>query len=463
MFRHLCVVALVALATAHGGHAEDLSECNAGLAAQQRGDVAAALAHFDTCIADGDLTRDTLVSAYTNRGTAHAHTGRYDRAINDYTRALTVDRDFMPAVRSRASVYFVMGLYDLSAQDFTASIRREPTPTAFVGRGLVYRTRGLHGRAIRDFNSALELDPGSAEALNQRGLAHEGQGRIGRALADYDAAIRIAPDFALAFENRCMARAIAGDGEGALADCDWATQLDPKSRATVHGRALARFRLGELTAALADIDSVIGKGGKGGGEAGWALHLDRAVILGAMRDPQATAALSRASTLAPGQRDIERRLALLGSDLTASAATAAPPVPSPPAVAALPPPQAEPAPAAPPSPPEPAPLVTVSPEPAPPVAAPPTASPPPPSADGWRVQLASLPDRAGAETTAAALRNSHATDLTELSMRIERAELAAGTFFRIQAGPLPSRRSAQALCAAMQARGQDCFVVGPNG
>ena len=220
----------------------------------------------------------------------------------------------------------------------------------------------------------------------------------------------------------------------------------------VHGRALAHFRLGELTAALADIDSAIGKGGKGGGETGWAMHLDRAVILSAMRDPQATAALSRASVLAPGPLDVERRLAQLGSDLAASAAAApeAPAVPAQAAVAALPEPPADPAPAAPaPSPPEPQ----------PPAAAPPA---PVPTADGWRVQLASLRDRAGAETTAAVLRQSHATDLVDLSMRIERAELAGGTFFRIQTGPLPTRRSAQALCAAIQARGQDCFVVGPR-
>ncbi|MEO1192531.1 MAG: SPOR domain-containing protein [Pseudomonadota bacterium] len=115
---------------------------------------------------------------------------------------------------------------------------------------------------------------------------------------------------------------------------------------------------------------------------------------------------------------------------------------------------AEPAPAAP----------QPAPQPEPPAAAEP-ATPAPATTGGgggFRVQLAALTSVAGANQTWERIRSDHGSLLGQLQPSVQRADLGErGIFYRLRAGPLPSRAAATQLCENLKAAGQACLVVAP--
>ena len=79
----------------------------------------------------------------------------------------------------------------------------------------------------------------------------------------------------------------------------------------------------------------------------------------------------------------------------------------------------------------------------------------------WRIQLASVRDQTGAEQEWGRLQTRHPDLLGPLALLIQRADLDAGTFYRIQAGPLANGDAARKLCADLVAAKQDCLIVQP--
>lgn len=81
---------------------------------------------------------------------------------------------------------------------------------------------------------------------------------------------------------------------------------------------------------------------------------------------------------------------------------------------------------------------------------------------GFKVQLASLQDPEGAQQEWKRLQGLHPELLGNLAMQTQKVEIEGrGTFYRIQAGPLPSRETADDLCALLKGRDQPCIVVAP--
>jgi cell division septation protein DedD len=81
---------------------------------------------------------------------------------------------------------------------------------------------------------------------------------------------------------------------------------------------------------------------------------------------------------------------------------------------------------------------------------------------GFKVQLASLQDPEAAQQEWKRLQGLHPELLGNLAMQTQKVEIEGrGTFYRIQAGPLPSRETADDLCALLKGRDQPCIVVAP--
>ncbi len=91
----------------------------------------------------------------------------------------------------------------------------------------------------------------------------------------------------------------------------------------------------------------------------------------------------------------------------------------------------------------------------------PAARPAPPAAGGgYVVQLASYRSQADAVREYQRMKARHGRLLGGLAPRIQKKDLgAAGTFYRLAVGPLPSREQARRLCNALIASGErDCLV-----
>ena len=101
------------------------------------------------------ITGSDYAKAYYNRGLAYYFPCQQQRAIQDYDKAIQLDRG-------------LVGPYNY--------------------RGLAYHDLGQHQRdqrAIQDYDKAIQLDPDYATAYNYRSLAYYYLGEHTKAEADY--------------------------------------------------------------------------------------------------------------------------------------------------------------------------------------------------------------------------------------------------------------------------------------
>ncbi|HET6469346.1 MAG TPA: SPOR domain-containing protein, partial [Geminicoccaceae bacterium] len=79
----------------------------------------------------------------------------------------------------------------------------------------------------------------------------------------------------------------------------------------------------------------------------------------------------------------------------------------------------------------------------------------------FRVQLGAFRSDAAAGQAWRVYQGRHPAVLGDLRASVVLADTSSGTFYRLQAGPLPSRDSAVRACNQIKSAGGDCFIVGP--
>lgn len=124
---------------------------------------------------------------------------------------------------------------------------------AYNARGGQYYYKGLHKRAIRDYDQAIRLRPNYAHAINNRCWARAIVGRLNDALNDCNKAVELQPQIGNTFENRAMIYLRLGQLRLAIADYDRALKLDPESADDLYGRGIAKLKSGDKEGGKADI------------------------------------------------------------------------------------------------------------------------------------------------------------------------------------------------------------------
>ncbi len=205
------------------------------LASLERGRLRAEFGQHGRAVADfGRALRfnPRLADALTERGKVHANRGAYDFALRDYDAALAMSPNDPLALHHRELA--LEGRVDAVAAELdalTQALVREPMnpdllnnrcwvravagreleaalidcdrslaiqrdAATFDSRALVHLKRGDFNAAIRDYESALALDPGDGHYLYGRGLARRALGMNAEAQADFAAGERARPGIA---------------------------------------------------------------------------------------------------------------------------------------------------------------------------------------------------------------------------------------------------------------------------
>jgi len=246
---------------------------------QMRGETAAdrAIAAATRAIESGLFKGSRLARIYAGRGTRLTEKGDYDRAVQDFDQAISLDPENAAWLIRRANAYLGKTDYDRAIQDYDRAITLDPqgqssgTITwgsnyvqhvrvnlkywAFVGRGQTYRLKGDYDRAIDDCDQAIKLGPGLSFAYLGRASAYQAKGEFDRAIEDDDRAIEL--DRSSGLNSRCYHRAIGGMTQAALEDCNAALQLRPDDAQILDSRGFTYLKLGQTDRAIADYDAAL--------------------------------------------------------------------------------------------------------------------------------------------------------------------------------------------------------------
>ena len=101
-----------------------------------------------------------LLTKALNEGVAQMNAGRLREAERLFTSVIEADPDFAEAWNKRATLYFLMGAYDLSKRDIAQTIAREPQHFgALSGLGLVETHIGNYEAALKAYEKAAAIHP----------------------------------------------------------------------------------------------------------------------------------------------------------------------------------------------------------------------------------------------------------------------------------------------------------------
>jgi Tfp pilus assembly protein PilF len=93
----------------------------------------------------------------------------------------------------RAQRYYTQKQYDRAIEDFDRAIPLKPRwiMLAYGNRANAYALKGEDLTAIESYTKAIEIDPTYAAAFTGRGLLYEKAGQIDKARADYKSALAV--------------------------------------------------------------------------------------------------------------------------------------------------------------------------------------------------------------------------------------------------------------------------------
>jgi len=195
----------------------------------------------------------TFVNGYMSRGQLQIEKGDTLLAVDDFSRAISINRFYAPARAGRGWIYLAMGNYANALPDLDEAIRLEPeNPAYYMNRGLTrYNMNNLRG-TLDDFDRSISLDPNSKLAYFNRGIIRSQVGDLNRAIEDFDKVIFLEPDNYMAIYNRALIREDVGEYKGAIADLTTIIGAYPKFTPAYYQRSDIRKKIGDAKGADRD-------------------------------------------------------------------------------------------------------------------------------------------------------------------------------------------------------------------
>lgn len=159
---------------------------------------------------------------------------------------------------NRGAEYFAIRSYDLALADFDRALELKPGfADALVNRGLIYLAMKDFGKALDDLDKAVAAEPKSWDAYSARSMVHRGAGRLDLALADCDKALSLNPSFIKGLIRRGIIYSMMRKHDLALGDLDRAVAADPANFEAYANRGLVCHELGRTEQAMADFNRAL--------------------------------------------------------------------------------------------------------------------------------------------------------------------------------------------------------------
>ena len=204
-----------------------------------------------------NLDKD-FARAYNNRGVAQIESGHTYEAIQDYNLALGLDPEYQDALFNRAYAYEEVGRIDDALGD-VAQVKLKYPDSAYVYfyEGLLQSKLRLYDESFISFQKAAELDPMNEEIdINLATLLYFKEELDSAKVLLMDV-LKVNPQQLNALNTLSQLYLKEGDVQNSLITIDRAIQLQPSDPYLLNNRGQIYLEMGDLEKGLEDINKSI--------------------------------------------------------------------------------------------------------------------------------------------------------------------------------------------------------------
>ncbi len=182
----------------------------------------------------------------------------YEKAIADYTSALSFENCPDSVYYNRGGVYFQNGDYDNALQDLNIAVKLLPTPKTYHGRGDTYRILKQYKQAIKDYSKAIELNKDFPSAYKFRAECYYELGNFSQAINDYNKAIETYTEDEDLYNSRAFSYWQFKDKlQNVILDFTKIIELNPKNLKAYTDRGYAYYQNKEYEKSISDFQKFI--------------------------------------------------------------------------------------------------------------------------------------------------------------------------------------------------------------
>jgi tetratricopeptide (TPR) repeat protein len=207
------------------------------VAYDSRADAYVKMGKYQGAIAD--LNRSLSINpqypwTYYRLGLVHERTGTYLQAMQNHGKALELFAGFKPARQGRERAYHK------AIEDLSRDINNNPlNGVLYMNRGNVHALMEHFEEALEDFNRAVQLDPGITTIYYNRGLVFFNMKEYDRAIDDFTVFLDHNPGDGQTYYQRAVAFERVEDIQLAIKDFQSAARLgDERSQRYLQARGI---------------------------------------------------------------------------------------------------------------------------------------------------------------------------------------------------------------------------------
>lgn len=136
-----------------------------------------------------------------NQGSNFCDQGELDKAIDCYTRAISLNPNYANAYNNRGLTYYKQGNLEEAIKDFKKAIELN-SKEAHNNLGMLYYKQGNSGEALKYLSKVIELDPTYATAYYNRAMVYYDQNMFFEMKSDFSRICDLDGDLSLAVINK---------------------------------------------------------------------------------------------------------------------------------------------------------------------------------------------------------------------------------------------------------------------
>jgi tetratricopeptide (TPR) repeat protein len=136
-----------------------------------------------------------LAKAYLNRGISYTLSEKYDSAITDYDKSISLDSQEPYAYYFRGEANASLNKYEVANLDYTKAIKIYPNfLLAYYMRGISFLHQKSYESSLADFTKVIELDKSYDKAYLMRGMVYNQMSNYKKAISDWKDAKKLNKD-----------------------------------------------------------------------------------------------------------------------------------------------------------------------------------------------------------------------------------------------------------------------------